>query len=313
MERFLRSGSEVKRLPFWRERSGFRDLSDIYFFQYHPLRAVFFHMKKKPDIRDLIFLKVKGMKFLAEITSQRDGILSGIHWLQGACRDLGINLEERKENGTKVRRSEVVAVLKGNPKQMALAEEELIGWIAKSSGIATAARKARAAAGRRLKVVSGAWKKMPAPIKDLIREAILDGGIYYRISEKPFIYLDKNYVRILGGVKEALLSIRNLKRFTKIIQLKSKGKRLCQEALVASQLGAHIIMIDTGKKEDVKRVDLVLREQRLRRKVKIAYGGNIRIEDLKKLKEFPVDIVDIGKAIVDAPLLDMRMDIIESA
>ena len=60
-------------------------------------------------------------------------------------------------------------------------------------------------------------------------------------------------------------------------------------------------------------VDLVLREQGLRRKVKIAFGGNIKIEDLKKFREFPFDIVDIGKAIVDAPLLDMRMDIIERA
>jgi nicotinate-nucleotide pyrophosphorylase (carboxylating) len=265
-------------------------------------------MKKEPDIRDLIFLKVKGMKFLAEITSQGYGILSGIQWLQGACKNLGIDLEERKKNGKKVRPSDVIAVLRGNPKQM-----ELIGWIAKSSGIATAARKAKATAGKRLKVVSGAWKKMPFPIKDLIRQAILDGGIYYRISEKPFIYLDKNYVKILGGVKEALLSVKNSKHVTKIIQLKSKGKRLCQEALVASQLGVHVIMIDTGQKDDIKMVDLVLRKQRLRRRVKIAFGGNIKIEDLKKLGKFPVDIVDIGKAVVDAPLLDMRMDIIERA
>jgi nicotinate-nucleotide pyrophosphorylase (carboxylating) len=71
-------------------------------------------------------------------------------------------------------------------------------------------------------------------------------------------------------------------------------------------------MIDTGQKEDIKMVDLVLRQQRLRHKVKIAFGGNIKIEDLKKLRKFPVDIVDIGKAIVDAPLLDMRMDIVRS-
>ena len=270
-------------------------------------------MKKIPDIRDLIFLKVKGIRFLAEITSQRYGILSGIHRLRGACRDLGIDLEERKKNGMKIRPSEVIAVLRGNPKQMALAEEELMGWIAKSSGIATAAWKAKAAAGRKLKVVSGAWKKMPAPIKDLIRQAILDGGIYYRISAKPFIYLDKNYVKILGGVKEALSSVKNLKRFTKIIQLKSKGRQLCQEALVASQLGVHILMIDTGHREDIRMVDLVLREQKLRRKVKIAFAGNIKIEDLKRLRKLPVDIVDIGRVVVDAPLLDMRMDIIERA
>ena len=265
------------------------------------------------DIRDYIFLKVKGRKYLAKISSQGDGILSGTQFLQQACRSLGLEIKKCKKGGEKVRPLDIIAIVKGDAKQIALSEEELIGWVSKASGIATAAWKSKTSAGSDLKVVSGAWKKMPIPIKDLIRQAILDGGVYYRISEKPFIYLDKNYVKILGGVKEALLSVKNSKRVTKIIQLKSKGKRLCQEALVASQLGTDIIMIDTGHKEDIKMVDLVLRKQRLRRRVKIAFGGNIKIEDLRKLRKFPVDVVDIGKAIVDAPLLDMRMDIIETA
>jgi len=48
---------------------------------------------------------------------------------------------------------------------MAAAEEELIGWLSKASGIATAARRARRTAGKDLKVVSGAWKKMPLPLR----------------------------------------------------------------------------------------------------------------------------------------------------
>jgi len=267
-------------------------------------------MKKELDIRDQILLRVKEMKFRAHIISQSNGILSGARCVRKTCKPLGIKLKECKKDGEKVRQSDIIAVLEGNPKQMALGEEELIGWMAKSSGIATAAWKAKKTAGKSLKVVSGAWKKMPFPIKDLVRQAILDGGIHYRISEKPFIYLDKNYVKILGGVKEALLSVKNLKHFTKVVQLKSKGKRLCQEALVASQSGAHIIMIDTGQKEDIKMVDFALREQRLRHRVQIGFGGNIKIEDLKKLRRYPVDMVDIGKAIVDAPLVDMRMDIV---
>ena len=148
-------------------------------------------------------------------------------------------------------------------------------------------------------------------MKHLVRQAIVDGGLHYRISEKSFAYLDKNYVKILGGVRKAVLSTKDLNRFTIVIQLKSLGKKLLQEATLAARLGAHIIMIDTGKQEDIKRVDLVLKEQGLRKGVKIAFGGNIRIDDLKDLKKMPVEIVDIGKAIVDAPLLDMKMDIVK--
>ena len=85
---------------------------------------------------------------------------------------------------------------------MALGEEELIGWISKASSIATAAWRAKKAAGKDLKVVCGAWKKMPLSIKELERQAIADGGIAYRMAEKPFLYLDKNYVKVLGGLEK---------------------------------------------------------------------------------------------------------------
>jgi nicotinate-nucleotide pyrophosphorylase (carboxylating) len=267
----------------------------------------------KQDIRDLIFLPVRSRKYLAAISVQEPGILSGIRELQKACKTMGIQLRNSKKDGERVRRSDIVAVIQGSAKQIALSEEQLMGWTSKSSGIATAAWKAKAYAGKNLKVVSGAWKKMPLPVKHLVRQAIVDGGLRYRIAEKPFLYLDKNYVQILGGIRKALLSTKGLRRFTVVIQLKGGGRKLLHEAKLAARLGAHIIMIDTGKQEDIKRVDLVLRKQGLRKDVKIAFGGNIQIEDLKSLKKMPVEIVDMGKAIVDAPLLDMKMDIVNGA
>jgi nicotinate-nucleotide pyrophosphorylase (carboxylating) len=262
------------------------------------------------DIRDLIFRRAWGNIYVAHISAQEEGILSGTDWLKKACQKLGISLRACRKNGSKVRPTEIIAVLEGQAKQMAAAEEELIGWISKASGIATAARRARRTAGKNLKVVCGAWKKMPLPIKDLVRQAITDGGIQFRIAEKPFLYLDKNYVRILGGVKRTLAEAKALEGFVLVIQLKEEGRRLLHEAALATKGGADIIMIDTGRREDIEKVDRSLRQQRLRNRVKIAFGGNIRIEDLKELRQMPVEIVDIGQSIVDAPLIDMRMDII---
>ena len=168
---------------------------------------------------------------------------------------------------------------------MARGEEELIGWISKASGIATAAAKAKKAAGKDLKVVCGAWKKMPLPIKDLVRQAIADGGIDYRMSDRPFLYLDKNYIKILGGVGKTLHAVSTLEGRTLVIQLKGEGQGLLREAVLAAKNGADIIMIDTGEKEDIERIDSGLRAKGLRNGVQIAFGGNIRIEDLERLEE----------------------------
>ncbi len=263
------------------------------------------------DIRDFIFRKMKNEKYLARIVAQQSGVLSGIDQLRTACRRLGVRIRKCEKNGVRIRPSGTVVVLEGTAKGIAQAEEELMGWISKGSGIATAAWKARRAAGRKITVVSGAWKKMPPPIKELVRQAVFDGRLHYRISEEPFLYLDKNYVKILRGVRKALFSVSGRKGLAKVVQLKSKGHRLAEEAVRAAQSGADIIMIDTGRKEDIKKVDHLLRKEGLRKRVKIAFGGEVKLEDLKELKKTPVDIVDIGKAIVDAPLVDMRMDVLK--
>jgi nicotinate-nucleotide pyrophosphorylase (carboxylating) len=266
-------------------------------------------MIPQQDIRDLIFARICEKKYIAQISAQTEGVLSGITWLKKACKNLGIKLKKSKKSGATVSPEEVIAILTGSAKQLAAGDEELIGWISKASGIATAARNAKKAAGKGLKVVCGAWKKMPLPIKDLIRQAIADGGIPYRMAEIPFLYLDKNYVKALGGVAKTLQAVKSLKGHTLVIQLKGEGHGLLREAVLAAERGADIIMIDTGRKEDIVNIDSGLRAKGLRDRVQIAFAGNIGIDDLADLKKLPVEIIDIGQAVVDAPLLDMRMDI----
>jgi len=267
-------------------------------------------MKHDQDVRDIIFAGIRDKRNIARISSQGEGILSGVLWLKKACEKLGLNLKECRRNGARLGTGETVAVVEGTAKQIALGEEELIGWISKASGIATAARKAKTAAGRNLKVVCGAWKKMPLPIKDLVRQAVADGGIPYRIADIPFLYLDKNYVRALGGVGKTMQSVNNLEAGNLVIQLKGERRELLREAVLAAR-GADVIMIDTGRREDIIAVDSILRVKGLRSRVQIAFAGNVDIDDLVHLKKLPVDVVDIGQAVIDAPLLDMRMDIAE--
>jgi nicotinate-nucleotide pyrophosphorylase (carboxylating) len=265
----------------------------------------------KKEIRDLIFSGMDGKKFRADISAQEGGILSGVRQLRSVCKTLGIRVRRCKKEGERIRPSDTIATIEGTAKQIARAEEELIGWVSKSSGIATAASRAKRLGGKKLKVVSGAWKKMPSPLKESIRQAVASGGIPYRISQIPLIYLDKNYVKMFGGVTPAILSVRKLQIPNIIVQLKSTGRRLLEESTFAAGNGAKIIMIDTGRMEDIRKVDLALCGKGLRKNVKIAFGGNIRLEDLRKIKKMPVEIVDIGKAIVDAPLLNMRMDVVK--
>jgi len=43
--------------------------------------------------------------------------------------------------------------------------------------------------------------------------------------------------------------------------------------------------------------------------VKIAFGGNVTAQRLEEVVAAGADIIDIGRAIIDAPILDFRLDV----
>lgn len=121
---------------------------------------------------------------------------------------------------------ERIGTLVAAAKQVALAEERMIGALAKASGIATAARTAVLMADGRAEIVSGSWKKMPPQIKELVRGAILTGGANCRIAEQPMIYLDKNYIRMLGSIPQALAACASFHEYTKVVSSGERAPRL---------------------------------------------------------------------------------------
>jgi len=96
----------------------------------------------------------------------------------------------------------------------------------------------------------------------------------------------------------------------KVVQLKGRHGGVATEACEAVEFGADILHIDTGDTGDVNRVVRELVRLGLRDRVRIAFSGSVRLEDVDDLREMDVDILDIGRQIVDAPLLDMRLEVI---
>ena len=264
-----------------------------------------------PDLRDDIFRGVAQRRVTAEIVAAEPGIVAETRMAAEAAQELGLNLDSILEAGDAVTPGRVIARFSGSPKQIALAEDRLIGLMSKASGIATAARRFVEKAGSRPRIVSGAWKKMPLCQKESIRRAVAVGGADGRISDRPFLYLDKNYVRMLGGLAACLEAVSGFKDRLRVVQIKGEYGDLVDEACLAARNGAGIVFIDTGRRDDLARVGDGLRRAGLRCRAEIAFGGGVRLEDVEALKALDVDVLDVGRGIVDAPLLDMRLEVVK--
>lgn len=265
--------------------------------------------RAQQDIREIIFAGINGRQFSAGIVVERDGVVAGIVRLQAALAEAGIGAELLLADGAEVKAGSVVGRIGGTARQIAVAEEFAIGKLAKSSGIATASRRAVQLVGDEMKIVCGAWKKMPAEIKSIVREAVACGGASFRITDQPFLYLDKNFVRMLGGIEATLSAVASVPDKLKVIQLKGEFAGVAQEAITAVTHGADILMIDTGSLADFEAARRALEAMGLRQQVKLAFAKGVRLQDIPAMKGCGIDILDIGSEIVDAPLLDMKLDV----
>lgn len=263
-----------------------------------------------PDLRDAIFQSIEGQVVTAVLRADDDGLIVGIPDFQNTADDLGLDVRFVIDDATYVSAGDKIAEFRGAPKQIAKAEERLIGMLAKPSGIATQTRKFVEAAGDDVRIVSGAWKKMPMVLKHVIRHAIRSAGADFRITRMNFVYLDKNFVRMLGGIRQTLVATSHIEDHEKVIQIKGDYDDITREAIEAAEAGAHIVFIDTGDIDDIDLVSAALKQADLRDKIILAYSGNIQLADIPALRKKDVDRIDIGRAIVDAPLLDMKIDVV---
>ena len=258
------------------------------------------------DLRDTIFVSVADRFYVADVRVTSAGVICGIERAAQKAKDLGCEVLHAAADGDEVGIDKPVLTIRGTAKAIAIAEECVPGAIAKPSGISRAMRRAQQLAGSRVRVVSGAAKKMPEEVKDQIRRAVHRGGGSGRISDKPFLYLDKNYVRIFGSVRKTLEAVAPMQGYVRAIQLRGLVEDIAAEARAALELGAEILMVDSGKVEDLDLVSRMVRDAGRRDVTTIAFAGDIAMDDIPGVAEHDVDILDIGRAILDAPIVDIK-------
>lgn len=261
-----------------------------------------------PDLREEIFRDVMGRRFNAALTAQASGVLSGMPQASEQAGHLGLRFTPVHSDGDELTAGSVIAELRGDPFQLSRAENLVLGAVSKTSGVATMARRARKLAGGHFRVVCGGFKKMPSALKHALVQAVGNGGLERGLAGHPFVYLDKNYVRILGGIEQSLAAVAHLPGKV-VLQVKGETRPIGDEAVAATRCGAAIIMVDTGSLEDLDLVGKALTETGLRPTVEIAFAGDIQMEHLGPLAAHDVDAVDIGYAILDAPCLPIRFDV----
>jgi nicotinate-nucleotide pyrophosphorylase (carboxylating) len=265
---------------------------------------------KPVELREFLFDPLAGREFAFQITARERGIFSGAERLAQQATELGLDVAIPVAEGEALEPGTCILHGRGRAEDVIRAEEALLGAIGKPSGVATAAAAFVRRAGGRLKIACGSWKKVTPEIRADLRQAVATGGVAVRITDHPFIYLDKNYVRLLGGVGPAVTRARAYDPERLIaVQLRGESQPIRLEAAAAVTAGAAIFMVDTGDLRDLDATVKAAWAGGWRNRIQIAFAGGVTQDKLEAVIAARADIVDVGRAIIDAPILDLSLDV----
>ena len=68
-------------------------------------------------------------------------------------------------------------------------------------------------------------------------------------------------------------------------------------------------MVDTGLRADLEAVKHVAEVEGWRENIQLAFAGVVVMEDLEKIVALKPEIIDVGRAILDAAMLDFSLDV----
>jgi nicotinate-nucleotide pyrophosphorylase (carboxylating) len=144
---------------------------------------------------------------------------------------------------------------------------------------------------------------LPAALKPALRAGLDVAGLSHRLLDGDFVYVGKNQVAMFGGVAAAVTAARKLRNGPVSVQVVDVA-----QASEAVDAGAAVVMVDTGQLADLEAVASALRARG--GDVEVAYAGGVNAIQLRRIADLGADIVDVGRAVLDAPLWDLHLEVV---
>lgn len=262
----------------------------------------------------------------AEIFARKAGILAGVEEVHNLLKEKDIELWTLPE-ASEFQPKDVVMRIKGRYSEFGLFETTLLGFLASSSGWATAAREVKKAAGDSPISCFGARHVHPAVAPVMERAAIIGGAdsssciLGAKLAgQEPAGTAPHALILIVGDTLRAAQAYHEFMPSGELrLILVDTFKDEAEESLrLAEALGKDLygVRLDTPSERGGVTPQLV-REVRGRldlagfQHVKIFVSGGLDPDRVRILKEMGADSFGVGSYISGAPAIDMTMDIKE--
>lgn len=241
----------------------------------------------------------------ASILIKEDGVLAGMAVAESVFRhvDPELSVEVLKQDGTRVSKGDVAAVIEGRVASIVKAERTALNFLCHLSGIATeTSRYVEAVKGLDVQITD--TRKTTPGMRQLEKYAVrIGGGRSHRAHLGDGILIKDNHlaaIRSFGlGLKDAVEMASLNSTFNVEVEVTS-----VDEAKEALDAGADIIMLDNMPIDEMKKVVDLVNGRAL-----LEASGGIRLSNVRQVAETGVDLISVGAITISSKALDISLEL----
>ena len=242
----------------------------------------------------------------AKIISRESGILAGVKFAGDIFRLKGCNVKIIKKDGTKLKPNQIILQVSGNARTVLSCERTALNLLSRMSGIATHANllvsKIRKI-NRKTRLYS--TRKTAPGLRFFDKEAIMIGGGHkHRMSLNDMVMIKDNHLLVSNSMEDI---IKKARKQHKHVEVEVESQR---DAILATNSGATIVMLDNFSPEQIKKTITALQKKKLRNKIKLEASGGINSKNITAYAKTGVDMISVGSITNSVKGLDLSLEVI---
>ena len=236
------------------------------------------------------------------IISRENAIVAGVQYAKEVFKIKGCSVKVLKKDGTKIKPNQTIMSITGDAGKILTCERTALNLLTRMSGIATQTNQIVKKIPSKTKIY--ATRKTAPGLRYFDKEAVeIGGGKKHRLRLDEMVMIKDNHIVI----EDSLLSlIKKAKKKYKKFEVEVEN---IQDAVLAANMGATIIMLDNFIPAQIKKTIQALKDQKLRNKVLLEASGGITSKNISKYGQTGVDIISVGSITNSVKGIDMSLEI----
>lgn len=234
-----------------------------------------------------------------------EGVFAGhqLAKLTFASVDPAITYTEKMPDGSRVKKGDIVATVKGPVKGLLMAERTALNFMGRMCGIATLTSKYVDLADGNARIA--ATRKTTPGLRAIEKYAVLcGGGFTHRESLSSAIMIKDNHIALAGGIEKAMAAIKARADHMAMVSCEVDALEQLEKVLPYEP---HVVLLDNMKPDTLRKAVAIVDKSDSRRPTLEASGG-VNLSTVAEIAKTGIDVISVGALTHSAINFDIGLD-----